>query len=328
MSEILAGTPPILVVGGGSWRSYPSIFALGHKATQALVAYDDLLVEEKMDGSQFSFGVFDGHLRMKSKNQEINAGHEPGLFKEACETVKALAPRLTDGWTYRAEAICKPKHNVNTYARIPVGGLIIYDVNTGHDDYMPVQQKHKEARRLGLEVVPVLHRGRVDLELFKEFLKLESYLGGCKIEGVVLKPYNYDLYGTDKKVLMGKFVGEEFKELHRQEWGASNPKGKDIVQLIADGLRAEARWHKAVQTLREAGTCENTPRDIGPLLKAVSADLDKEVVEEVKDLLFQHFWKDIKRGAMRGIPEWYKFKILAEVFECHQTTNSPTSPSE
>lgn len=319
----------MVIIGGSSWRSYPSIFALGHKATQALVAHDDLLVEEKMDGSQFSFGVFDGHLRMKSKNQEINPGFEPPLFAEACETVKALAARgqLTDGWTYRSEAICKPKHNVNTYARIPVGGLVVYDINTAHDDYMPVLDKQKEARRLGLEVVPVMHRGRLDLERFKELLNLESFLGGCKIEGVVIKPYNYDLYGTDKKVLMGKFVGEEFKELHREEWGAANPKGKDIVQLIAEGLRAEARWHKAVQGLKEAGTHEGTPRDIGPLLKAVSDDLDKEVTEEVKDLLFKHFWKDIKRSAMRGIPEWYKFKVLAEVFEpCQKDSPETSSP--
>ncbi len=309
-----------------SWHSYPSIFALGHKATQTLVAHEDLLIEEKVDGSQFSFGSFAGELKIKSKNAQIFNEVVPALFREAVTTVQALASRgeLRDGWTYRAEAVCKPKHNVLAYAATPPGGLIIFDINSGHDEYLSYEAKATEATRLGLQVVPMIYRGKVDLELFKTFLDRESVLGGPKIEGVVMKPWDYNLYGVDKKVLMGKYVSEAFKEVHRKEWGASNPTGKDIVTLVADGLRAEARWLKGLQSLREAGTAEGNPRDIGPLMRAISDDLDKEVVEEVKDLLFKHFWKDIKRASMRGIPEWYKFKILAEVFE----TSAVEVPSE
>jgi RNA ligase len=298
-----------------SWHSYPSIFALGHKATQVLVAHDDLLIEEKVDGSQFSFGVFKGEIRMKSKNAPMQVGYVPKMFAKAGETVEALADKLQDGWTYRAEAVCTPKHNVLRYDDIPPGGLIVFDINSGHDEYLAYDQKAGECSRLGLKCVPMLHRGKIDLDLFKTFLERESCLGGPKIEGVVIKPWQYDLYGIDKKVLMGKYVSEAFKEIHRKEWGASNPTGKDIVTLISEGLRTDARWQKALQSLREAGTVEGTPRDIGPLMKAVSDDLDKEVQDEVKELLFKHFWKDIKRSSMRGIPEWYKLKILNEAFE-------------
>ena len=38
-----------------------------------------------------------------------------------------------------------------------------------------------------------------------------------------------------------------------------------IVQL-AEGLRTEARWRKAVQHLREEGRLERSPKDIGALL--------------------------------------------------------------
>ena len=53
-----------------SWHSYPSIYALGHRYLEELLL-DPVLVEEKVDGSQFSFGVFEHpegpELRCKSK---------------------------------------------------------------------------------------------------------------------------------------------------------------------------------------------------------------------------------------------------------------------
>jgi hypothetical protein len=39
-----------------SWHSYSSIYALGHKALAELFM-EPVLIEEKVDGSQFSFGA-------------------------------------------------------------------------------------------------------------------------------------------------------------------------------------------------------------------------------------------------------------------------------
>ena len=54
-----------------SWHSYPSIFNLGHKAIERLLD-GPVNVEEKIDGSQFSFGLIDGQIRVKSKSVEMN----------------------------------------------------------------------------------------------------------------------------------------------------------------------------------------------------------------------------------------------------------------
>lgn len=297
-----------------SWHSYPSIFAVGHKACRPLLEYDEVQVEEKLDGSQFSFGTFAGELRMKSKNAPILPGYIPALFAEACATVAALQPILPDGYTFRAEAICKPKHNVLQYNRIPHGGLVIFDINTGHDEYMSYSEKAELAKRLGLEVVPLLYTGRLHLTVMQELLQRESFLGGPKIEGVVIKPVKYDLYGTDKKVLMGKYVSDDFKEAHRTEWSASNPSGKSFLDLVIADYRTTARWDKTIQHLRDDNKLENTPKDIGILLKELSDDIDREVYDDVKERLIKHFWKDIKRGIMRGFPEHYKGRLLAEAF--------------
>ena len=42
---------------GDSWHSFPSVYAVGHAALADLFL-DDVIVEEKVDGSQFSFGLF------------------------------------------------------------------------------------------------------------------------------------------------------------------------------------------------------------------------------------------------------------------------------
>lgn len=42
-----------------SFHSYPAVFNLGHKAIESLLTSGPVIVEEKIDGSQFSFGVDD-----------------------------------------------------------------------------------------------------------------------------------------------------------------------------------------------------------------------------------------------------------------------------
>ena len=54
-----------------SWNSYPSIFNLGHKAIQNLLTVD-VNVEEKVDGSQFSFGL------VEASPADIEAEFLPG----------------------------------------------------------------------------------------------------------------------------------------------------------------------------------------------------------------------------------------------------------
>lgn len=294
-----------------SWHSYPSIFAIGHKALESL--FDcDVLVEEKIDGSQFSFGVTeDGEIRVRSKGAVMLADVPEKMFQRAVDSVRERLHLLTPGYTYRGEYLMKPKHNTLCYERIPAGHVMIFDVNTGHEEYMLRADKEVEAARIGLECVPLIFQGHINkLDEFRAFLDAVSVLGGNKVEGVVVKPADYRLYGPDKKTLMGKFVSEAFKESHAKEWKVSNPNKGDIVEQLKESYRSPARWHKAVQHLREAGTLEQSPRDIPALFKEVSTDIHKECAEEIKDALFKWAWPQIQRAATRGLPEWYKEELV------------------
>jgi len=308
----------IVEIAKGSWGSYPKIYNLGHRALTNLLD-DAVIVEEKIDGSQFSFGKFldpetgEHFLRCRSKGAEINIFAPDGMFKKAVETALRLFPILELGWTYRCEYLQRPKHNVLAYDRAPESNLILFDVSCGGEHYLARFEKEEEAKRLGLEIVPVLFIGKItDVQTFRDFLDHVSILGGQKVEGVVVK--NYSRYGIDGRILLGKFVSESFKEIHASDWKERNPKGGDILQILGEKYRTPARWAKAVQHLREAGQIENSPRDIGKLIPEIVKDVQDECTPEIQSALFHWAWPHIRRQLTHGFPEWYKDELLKHQF--------------
>lgn len=295
-------------------HSYSKIYAVGHPAVAELLT-GDVIVEEKIDGSQFSMTRdASGELHIRSRGVVMTTDAPEKMFTEAAEVAKSLD--LTPGWTYRCEYLKSPRHNTLQYSRIPAKHLIVFDIERGLYDFLRPDQKHVEAARLGLEVVPVLRpAGKITMDSMMELLETQSVLGGEKIEGVVLKPVRYDLYGTDKKVLMAKFVSERFKERHGKQWSKSNPNKSDVIQLLTAKYGSEAVWVKAVHRLRDEGKLESSPRDIASLIKDVQADVTEEWEAEIKEWLFKWAMPQIQRGVVRGLPEWYKERIAREQLE-------------
>ncbi len=285
-------------------HSYSTIYAVGHKAILELLS-GPVVVEEKIDGSQLSFGLIDGELQCRSRKQQMVMDAPEKMFEEAVKVIELLD--LHPGWIYRGEFLSKPKHNTLCYDRIPNNHIILFDVMIGEQTFLVPELKMKEAARLGLECIPLFARGIVTLDDLKAFLNRESILGGAQVEGVVVK--NYAQFAPDKKVAMGKLVSADFQEVHQKTWRKANPSKKDFVLEIIESLRTEARWQKSIQHLEEAGKLEGTPRDIGLLIKEVPADILTEEGERLKDIIFAHFWSDIRRGVTRGLPEWYKRQL-------------------
>lgn len=289
--------------------SYPKVYQMGHR-TIANILMGEVVVEEKVDGSQFSCGVYNGELMCRSRGAMLDLENPQSLFLGAVETARRLAPLLRDGWTYRGEALQKPKHNTLVYDRIPNGHVILFDVMTDKPEwYLSREEKEEEAKRLGLEIVPVLYQGVVEKPSdLLAYLDTESILGGQKIEGVVVK--NHHQFAADGKPLIGKYVSEAFKEVHRVDYKSRNPNRTDVVEALIEKYRTPARWQKAVQHLGEEGSLDGSPKDIGSLMREVSQDVDAECADEIKDALWAHFRKQILRGVTTGLPEWYKRKLL------------------
>lgn len=295
----------------GRLHAYSSPFNFGHKALEDFWS-GPIVIQEKIDGSQFSFGKRNGLLVCRSRKVEINL-LDPGMFAAAVETAGRLSPLLQEGATYRGEFLAKPKHNTLNYQRTPNQFVILFDIDVGLQNYLIGESFYAEAERIGLEAVPTLMtvvQGKIDLNDLKLLLSRESTLGGGLVEGIVLK--NYGQYGPDKKVLMAKLVSAEFQETHRKDWAGRNPGEKDMIELIIEEYANPVRWKKAVQHCREIGTIQGAPQDIPILMKEIATDVGIEAMEEIQARLFQHFWPKIRKGLTRGFPEFYKKLLLEE----------------
>lgn len=293
--------------------SYGKVLALGHKFLEGLL--DDIVViQEKIDGSQFSFGDLGGLLRCRSNGQQIDLDNVPKMFEPAVKTAIYLYEeyKLIPGWTYRGETLSEPKHNVLEYARVPKDNIILFDImKTADQDYCGPLTVQMLADKVGLEMVPTFlydfWKGADLTRYLNDLLEEESCLGGTKIEGVVVK--NYNKIGPDSKILRGKYVSKKFKEQHSEE--TKHPTYKDILNKLILKYRSETRFQKTIQKLKECGEFTQTSKDIGQLIQLLNDDIDAELAGPIGDELYKHFRKYILRGVTGGMAEWYK-ELLAK----------------
>lgn len=198
---------------------YPKIAHVGHKEF-SIAGVSRVDIEEKVDGSQISFGVIDGRLVIRSKSQDVDQT-KPGMFTKAVASITAMQSTLREGYTYRGEYVQNPRHNVLVYDRAPNKFIILFDVMDEHGVYMNADTKTSEAARIGLEIVPLLYSGPYRRELLEGLLEHKSILGGQKIEGVVVKPHS--------RTVIGKYVSPAFKELMTGKKSTPRPPREAIV---------------------------------------------------------------------------------------------------
>jgi len=335
--------------------SFPKIFNLGHDAIDNLFK-GEVEITEKVDGSQFRFGI-DSHdeLVFGSKGAQLFSRDQNGMFSLAVDQVEVRHERLKQLRKIKAEEtgnpdielffygeyLQKPKHNVLAYERTPKDNIILFSVKVGQNFVNNYDEIVTYGNFLGFEVVPLLYRGILDAipglssinengeplvcpsryEFIKAMISnTTSKLGNQIIEGVVIKNYKefHFMCGSNPSPCFGKYVREDFKEKLHKEWGQIS--GKSALQEFIDGFRAEARWQKAVQHLRDKGELENSPRDIGKLMKEVHTDIIEEESLGIKAWLYNYFVKDIKRKATAGLPEWYKDQLLKK--QCDNDTEN------
>lgn len=309
-----------------SWNGYPKVHNLGHPQIFDLTT-KPVYIEEKVDGSQFSFMVdWSGRLFTRSKGTTFYPETAPAMFAPAVRTALDLVPQLIPGYTYRGEVLSKPKHNTLAYGRVPQGNFILFDVAISADNYMSRSEKEAEAARLGLEIVPLLnpsHLLTLPDELL-QYLERESVLGGCKIEGVVLKQINPTLFTVDGKPMVGKFVSAAFKEANKSGgWKEGRESSTDILVSLIQKYANENRWKKAIQHMRDDSKLTDSPKDIGPLMGVVAKDISDECSEEIKEALFKWAWRRIAAGSTRGLPEFYKRYLLDQQFEATREQEKP-----
>ncbi len=295
----------------------PKIYRLGDRHTSGILE-GHVVIEEKYDGSQFSFGIEtekDGTRKLvcRSKNTELNQA-DPGMFKQAVETAQRCHSEgvLVVGWQYQCEFIANPRHNVLTYDRVPAGFLVLFDVRDSMGVYSTPGERSNQALLLGLERPQLFEHGAVEptQQWVNLFLDRTSSLGGCKVEGIVIKNYGRSHDERPGHPQTAKIVSDAFKEVKTKQCtqvggGGGKAEQAEKIERVMSQFRTEARWCKAVQHIRESGKLTETPKDIAALLVEVWTDTLAEEAETIKSKLLEIFQRDIRCALTKGFPEWY-----------------------
>lgn len=311
-------------------RDYPKIYNASHGAVKDIFQWT-VHIEEKIDGSQFSFGLKDGRLWMKTHHKDVTNEEPFGQFMETMKFLRgsAVLELVREGYTYRGEVISKLKHNHLTYQRLPkLGNIVIFDIDKGDEDYLGYVDKVQEANRLGLETVPYMFYGTVSNSgTVRSFLDRTPLLGGKIIEGIVVKAYGH--YAEDKKTIMAKIVSDAYREIAKDEGNiGAKPTRSDVVQALIEKYRTEPRWRKAVQTLRDNNTLKNDPSDIQGLRVQAMKDIEEECGDEIKNALYMSFKNDVLRGSVGGLPEWWKKTLQDDALGAVVSKETVNGPSD
>lgn len=298
--------------------SYPKVFHIGENYIENLFK-SEVEITSKIDGSMWCYGINeDGDLVMRSKGEDLTNGIVPKMFEKAYEQSKRIYEIIKDkrDLYFYCEFMGKPKHNILEYDRIPKNNLYLFGVREGMNFVSDFNKICEYADLLDIERPHLLYQGIVNsIEDIKWLLDKDSILGKTKIEGIVVKNYEYPaiLKGYIIPISMGKYVREDFKEKHKTEWHGHFT-GKGRLEILLDSYKTEARWMKAIQHLKEKDQLTNSPKDIGILMKEIEQDLLEEETENIKDGLFKIFQDDFIRKSRGGFAEWYKKCLLEKSF--------------
>jgi len=294
-------------------KAFPKIFQLDSRYVDGILD-NEVEITEKVDGSQIIISKIDGVLSIRSKGADIYKEDCPNLFKPAVQHILSIQASLPDNIILYGETLCKPRHNVLNYDKVPKNHIVLFGAMDLSKNMKDREYLRSIAEKIDVDIIPILYQGNITRDEIDKLLENISYLGRNKIEGVVVKNYQKQAMvgGIILPLMSGKLVSKEFQEVHQRDWKKENTsKGK--WQTFCEGFKSEARWRKAVQHLRDKDELENDPADIGKLMKEINKDIEEEEKETIKDFLYKEFKNDVLSSAKIGFAEWYKNYLKGEI---------------
>ena len=202
-----------------TFSPFGKILALGHRCIRNIFEDSPVEITEKVDGSQFGFGKIFGEVGCRSKGRMINMDDPDKMFNQAIEQVKRVSDLIPDNTKFYGEYLNKPKHNVIEYSTYPKNHIVLFGMESTDPDWEYTREDLESyADLFGFDIVPLLFQGDLpdgmSVQFLEELLDTDSYLGGSKIEGFVIKNWakEVSLPAGPSWPMSAKFVSEKFKE--------------------------------------------------------------------------------------------------------------------
>ena len=265
-------------------KKYDSIPRYGKQGTRDILG-TEVVVMEKLDGANASFGIIGGELKMFSRNQELN---EHNTLRGFYDWVRHnVDPRkLFVSTIYFGEWLVPHTVQYKKEAQREFYLFDIYDVKT--ETYLDWNITVQAAKHLGLRTPEVFFRG--DLHSLTD---LDKYLGQSDLteipntgEGIVVKDYEGQQFV--------KIVSDKFKETKSIKQPSLDR--TDIGTLI-DSVLTPQRVEKLIHKKIDLGLlpAELDITDTGNVLKALSSDVVNDIFEEEMHIFLDMLRKKISK---------------------------------
>lgn len=271
---------------------------------------DDIVVQEKIDGSNAHINVSDNGFTCYGNNYILNEHNHLQGFWYWCSKNYVSIPEKYYGLDIYGEWLV-PHH-----CEYPASGYTDFYVFDVMEDgkYWSQDKVEELAKECNYSYAPVLYKGK--FESWKHLVSFvgKTMLGGRKGEGIVVK--NQSKLNSAKEQFYIKIVDVEFQETNKSRKEIKTVDMEKILKIEEDRLYAESivtlpRVRKIVLKLIEANELPKDPGVmeekalIGIVKSHVIRDCMKEE-KEITDKLVGKFGKYCNDILVKMIPELIK----------------------
>ena len=265
-------------------KKYDSIPRYGKQGTRDILG-TEVVVMEKLDGANASFGIIGGELKMFSRNQELN---EHNTLRGFYDWVKLNVDtsKLIINTIYFGEWLVP--HSVQ-YKKEAQHKFYLFDIyHSDVNEYLSSKIVQSQAKFIGLETPRVLFEGEL-----QDVSELQQYVGLSELteipntgEGIVVKDYEGQQFV--------KIVSDKFKETKSIKQPSLDR--TDIGTLI-DSVLTPQRVEKLIHKKIDLGLlpAELDITDTGNVLKSLSSDVVNDIFEEEMHIFLDMLRKKISK---------------------------------
>ena len=165
------------------------------RALRDAQAADETIITLKMDGSSATYAWVNGEFRVFSRNLDITLLTSDKSFAAYHRASAGLAERMAAlGREIAVQGeLCDPSINGGRTGVVSLQFLVFHVFSVTESQYLPWREVEETARALGLQTVPVLHRGKGlpacagnTIPALLAWVDTLHYASGLPAEGVVL----------------------------------------------------------------------------------------------------------------------------------------------
>lgn len=277
-------------------KKYMDIERLKDKYVDGFQPGDYIIIQEKIDGANFSIRYDEGVNSVKafSRNKPLNLSNN---LRGAWEWSQRLNENLVQevlGNTLILFGEWLVSHTI-VYPDDRYQNAYFYDVwDTETEKYLTQDKVKYIVERLRLNYVPVFYEGEfVSWEHLKQFVGRTDF-GGESGEGIVVKNMTRLNDSNTRLPFYTKIVADKFAEKKSvKEFDESKLERRALLQTIVESVVTEGRVRKLVQKMVDGGLIPEDwdEHNMGDIAKNIGREVyydcikeEPETVEQVGDL--------------------------------------------